>query len=1041
MTVKVAVSAEADAVLASLEKIRTAIHRAGQEAVAFEKIDLSHPELQFVAADLKVVQERIEGLHKVGRGDTAAGFRDALHRGGMSPSDFLGRHREWLDRVNQRYPDEGSRNRHIVNFGRNVLGGTSFAPPAPAAPPPPPGPTPPPAPPEGGGGGMLGGMGGSLMGMAKAAGMFMLVQAGIEKVATMATRAIDQAENEALANDTLMRHVRDTGVDFEHLRDAVRETATGLRLTDAEMQRLSLTWVKATNERSSDVVMAGVNTAGGFARGYGMDPGVAVQAFGKAQYLGEDPRKFALMIGDAVNEGKQTGQSEEVMHSLLHWSETASKLIVSGSNLRDYAAMYSGLNATGQPGLKGQNAESLIGQIDNSVRQGGMAGDASMAVTLRALGKRGITDPFQVQYLLDGGMFQKVGEGKNAPTMFDAMREEVNNEYGSLPYYQRLNAMSRMLGINMRQTEALDKFKPGQIGRTEETLKKYNLSMGSIDPSAIGDIAEVTDPHSDLQGMRDRILKRNDVSEDEAKGIKGASGEGLREQLIRFLAEHGQEKTVATRVQQSEADMSNGLTKAATGLVGVIADMKESTAGVADVIGKLSTLLGDWYETMHGKPDRKSGPGDFNPNGSPAGGGDEWGNPLDKDGNKINNFPDNAGQPGVVGAPGRVPPPSSGPRVGNIPTSGEADDRARRAHDYFMSTDMYTEQQTAGLLAGISLESGWDPRSKNKSSGMPGLMNWDTHRRGVFKEYWGHAIDDPNIPTDQLFEEQLRFINYEHNHEEHPAYEKLRETTTAGDAGKSVNHDYLRSNDYGRPDEKVAEKYYQRFGHGTPAPDEAPKDDKPRPGPRRTPQQALPMPPPGTWPVPPNWGADHIGDTGRGKYPAEMMATPEGRAAREAAIKADAESAAAAARKYGPMRQGTPATEEDSPPTDQKWIAPSQKSIDDKPNKNAAQPGVPSVQKGSDNGSGTDGAWKPKKPTPLQDENFERLMKQYGVPPQPLPKDDPGRSTPAGSVNGQYSISPLRVVHEKEDGTPAGEEYLPVTMIPPAGVSGLGAQR
>ena len=789
MTVKVAVSAEAADVLLSLDKIRDAIRRSGQEALNFSKIDLSHPELQFVASDLKVVQERLDGLHKVARGETAAGFRSTLGAAHMGPGDFLARHQEWLDQVNQRYPDAAARNRHIANFGRNIFGGTGFAPPPPA---PPPGP---PAPPPGeGGGGALGMIGGSAAGIAKAAGMFLLVQAGITKVADMAARALDQAEGEAMANDTLMRHVRDTGVDFDHLRDAVRETATGLRMTDDEMQRAALSWVKATNLQSSDDVMANVKTAAGFARGYGMDSGAAVGAFGRASYLGEDPRKFAMLIGDAVQAGGQTGQAQEVMNSLLKWSESASKLIVTGSNLDAYTAMYSGMNATGLPGMKGANAEGLIGQIDGAVRQGGGAGEASMALTYRALARRGITDPYQVQYMLDGGMFQQVGSGNE--TMFDVMRGEVNGAYGTMPHYQRLNAMSRMFGINTRQAEALDKFKPGDIGRTSAILKKYQLNPNDVDPSALADIGEVMGTAS-LEPMRAKIMKRTDISDDERAALGRVKGDDLRELMVRVLAEHGQDKTVATRLQQSDADLSNALTKAGGGLIGAVADMKGATAGLADQIGKLSTVLGDWYEDMR----KLRGPDAplYDGNGLPV---------VDENNVQLNR----AGKPYVA----------PGPRTGNIPTSGEADRNAGIMHDTLMATGHYTEQQVGGILGGASLESGMDPYSINKSSGMPGLMNWDTHRRGIFLDKYKHAINDPNIPAPQLVREQSEFIDYEYMHEEAAAYRALRQTTTAGDAAKSVNSDYLRSNDYGRPDAEKGEKYYQRFGRGQQLPEDDP---------------------------------------------------------------------------------------------------------------------------------------------------------------------------------------------------------------------------
>jgi hypothetical protein len=57
-------------------------------------------------------------------------------------------------------------------------------------------------------------------------------------------------------------------------------------------------------------------------------------------------------------------------------------------------------------------------------------------------------------------------------------------------------------------------------------------------------------------------------------------------------------------------------------------------------------------------------------------------------------------------------------------------------------------------------------------------------------------------------------------------------------------------------------------------------------------------------PLPPGWGAGHLGDTAHGEYPSSMMATPEGRSAAANAAASDRASAASAAEHYGPTRQG-----------------------------------------------------------------------------------------------------------------------------------------
>lgn len=587
MAVRVPVSADNTQAVNAVEQIRTALRRAGQEGKAFSDIDLSHPELQSLAAQIRKVQENFEDLAKVGRGSVAAAVRSMVGTGGAGSFSLDA----WLQETQRRFADPNERQRHVANVSRYVLQGTNLNPPSPPpgqpSPPPPPGPSPAP---------FMGGAGGSMMNMAKAAGGFFLAQAGIQKIAEMAARAVSQAEQEATATDTLMRHIRDTSVDFFQLRDSVRQASEGLRLTYAETNRLTQAWSRLTGEDRADSNLYQVRNAAGFARSYGIDPGQAVQTMARLQALGGDPKNLAMLIGDAVNNGQMKGQVEQVMGSLLRWSETASRLIVTQTNVGDYAAMYAGMNASMLPGLRGSNADALIGQLDSSVRQGGSAGSASMALTYRALARHGVTDPYQIQYMLAGGMFEHVG-GEHGSTMFDVMRSEVNDTYAGLPYYQRLHAMSQMFGINMRQAEALDKFKPGALGATHDLLAKSGVDMTKLNPTALADISDVanSDNGPQLEAIRKRMMGRGDLSDAELSALGGSSGDALKETMVRILGVHGQEQTEGTHVDEANAKFANALTAAGSGLVPVISDLKMATGSLVAQIGRLSTVLGDVY--------------------------------------------------------------------------------------------------------------------------------------------------------------------------------------------------------------------------------------------------------------------------------------------------------------------------------------------------------------------------------------------------------------------------------------------------------------
>jgi hypothetical protein len=130
-------------------------------------------------------------------------------------------------------------------------------------------------------------------------------------------------------------------------------------------------------------------------------------------------------------------------------------------------------------------------------------------------------------------------------------------------------------------------------------------------------------------------------------------------------------------------------------------------------------------------------------------------------------------------------------------------ERVNEAHDFFRFAG-WSEAQTAGLLANIGAESGFNPGARN-ASGHVGLAQWDRNRAAQFRARYGHDV------TAGSFEEQLDFVQYELTHGEKAAGDKLRAIGRADAAAKSLNSNYERSGTAGNDRASAANSYQQSF--------------------------------------------------------------------------------------------------------------------------------------------------------------------------------------------------------------------------------------
>lgn len=109
--------------------------------------------------------------------------------------------------------------------------------------------------------------------------------------------------------------------------------------------------------------------------------------------------------------------------------------------------------------------------------------------------------------------------------------------------------------------------------------------------------------------------------------------------------------------------------------------------------------------------------------------------------------------------------------------------RTQHVIDYFTAHG-WTRNQAIGIAANIMRESGFRANAVGDSGYAYGLGQWHPNRQAVFKKQFGKDI------TSATADEQLEFFNWELNNTYKHAGNKLRATSTPGDAAEVVTRNF-----------------------------------------------------------------------------------------------------------------------------------------------------------------------------------------------------------------------------------------------------------
>ncbi|MFZ5936585.1 phage tail tip lysozyme [Pseudomonas sp. HS6-2] len=121
----------------------------------------------------------------------------------------------------------------------------------------------------------------------------------------------------------------------------------------------------------------------------------------------------------------------------------------------------------------------------------------------------------------------------------------------------------------------------------------------------------------------------------------------------------------------------------------------------------------------------------------------------------------------------------------------------------------WTREQSAGIVANLSVESGFDPTAVGDNGKAYGIAQWHPDRQANFKAWAGKDIRQSTL------EDQLNFIQYELTEGAEVAAGKLlRAASNSSDAGSIVSRYYERPGSGSTPEEREAARAREAANRG-----------------------------------------------------------------------------------------------------------------------------------------------------------------------------------------------------------------------------------
>ncbi|HGX5381148.1 TPA: transglycosylase SLT domain-containing protein [Escherichia coli] len=427
--------------------------------------------------------------------------------------------------------------------------------------------------------GMSSGFGAGLIGLVGG-----IAALGVGKLVGAIADKVSDAQAEAIASDKLMRRLGG-GLGYISTRDGVRSAAGRLGLTYNETTPLAESMARLGNlsgDRARELPEEIAN-AGGFARGFGVDPAAGIGLFGQLRGMNltksaDDSRRVGVIIGETISKSDAFGKVEEVMEAIGNYATAQTRQTLGVLNLAGYSGQLSGMADSGIPGLDVAGSAALLSRVNATLAQGGAKGEVSQFFTAMVGNRMGL-DPIQTAIMREGGAFatndSMFGPGSMASrfgikgpggnkTFLQETLEVIREKYHS-PGFQAM-ATANHLGIGMNQAMALLSIKPNEMGDVQKRLGRVGFDMKDLSADGIADIARINASGADLGKISEEFLSRSGkgkLSGEEADRLRnamdGGNSEELKDILTELAAQKGQEETEGSKTRDTIAGVSNRL--------------------------------------------------------------------------------------------------------------------------------------------------------------------------------------------------------------------------------------------------------------------------------------------------------------------------------------------------------------------------------------------------------------------------------------------------------------------------------------------------
>lgn len=440
-------------------------------------------------------------------------------------------------------------------------------------------------------GGIAGGVASGALAGGLAGGPIGAAVGGLFGALTSLLGSIGEARDIAISIDTLKRTLGDTNVSFDGLNEKTRGLADEFSLTDAESSALTKRYANlAGSGKDTGALRDEVGVGVGFSRSFGLDPSAGVNFFGQMRGMGitrnsDDNKRLALLIGESVAKAGDLPRMGDVLAGLSRYIESASRTSLTAPNSAAWLSRFAGLERSGLAGMDPTTASSIIGNIDNAIRQGGVT-EAGRNFMNGVLQRDQNLNTIQAAIQLEGGAF---GSGRSTFGADSAMSRFYSRFGGGSPL-SSWNSDESNISVLQRNLISQYKGKPPEL-----MLDAFKNTFGTSYGQAAAWMS--TDPEQNnnmLKRMQRLGINWKDVNATGVSQISqieadGSLSEDQKDEMIRQASTKNQEDTVGSEARRASIDGANAMVRLATEGLPMISSIQ---AGVLKLAG-LDPLAGE----------------------------------------------------------------------------------------------------------------------------------------------------------------------------------------------------------------------------------------------------------------------------------------------------------------------------------------------------------------------------------------------------------------------------------------------------------------